>query len=473
MSLNLYPELPILLVDDEESWICSLELMLARKGGMNHTVSCVDSSMVMNVLAKQEFSLILLDFTMPKLSAEELLPMIGRDYPDLPVVVLTGHDQVNKAVTCMKLGAADYFVKTEDEMCLLSGVQRVLRFREMEHENQLLKSGLLSTELKQCELFAEIVTQTQSMEAIFHYVEAIAGGNQPVLIRGESGTGKELIAMALHKSGRFNNPWLAINVAGIDEDTFADTLFGHERGAYPGADKARKGLIEKAGNGTLFLDEIGSLSEASQLKLLRVLQDGEFFPVGSDQPRRSDARFVVATNQDLKKLVQEGRFRSDLYYRLKVHQLEIPPLRERLEDIPLLLEHFLAQAAKEFDKKKPTPPAELAVLLQTYHFPGNVRELESMIYDAVSQHHQRKISMDVFKKAMGRTGEVSEEPTDLDMSLIQFGEQLPTLKQAVNQLLMEAMQRAKGNQTMMATMLGLSRPALSKRLKKLREADQS
>lgn len=471
MSLNLYPELPILLVDDEESWLCTLELMLARQGGMNHTISCTDSSMVMDILAAQKFCLMLLDFTMPKLSAEELLPMIGRDYPDLPVIILTGRDQVDTAVICMKLGAVDYFIKTEDEMRLLSGVQRILRFREMELENQLLKSGLLSAELKQPGLFAGIITQTQSMEAIFHYVEAVAGGNQPVLIQGESGTGKELIAMALHKAGRADTPWLAINVAGIDEETFSDTLFGHERGAYPGADKARKGLIEKAGSGTLFLDEIGSLSEVSQLKLLRVLQDGEFFPVGSDRPRRANARFVVATNQDLRKLVQEGSFRSDLYYRLKVHQLEIPPLRERLEDIPLLLDHFLEEAAVEFAKKKPTPPVELAVLLQTYHFPGNVRELKSMVYDAVSQHHQRKMSMDVFKKAMGRTAEAQKEVDGEGMPLVQFSEQLPTLKQVVNQLLVEAMQRAKGNQTMMATMLGLSRPALSKRLKKLREED--
>jgi DNA-binding NtrC family response regulator len=181
---------------------------------------------------------------------------------------------------------------------------------------------------------------------------------------------------------------------------------------------------------------------------------------------------VVATNQELKKLVQDGRFRSDLYYRLKVHQLEIPPLRNRLEDIPLLLEHFLGQAAAEFNKKKPTPPSELAVLLQTYHFPGNVRELQSMVYDAVSQHHQRKMSMDVFKKAMGRTGDAEELDTGEEVPAVQFGEQLPTLKQTVRQLLMEAMQRTQGNQTMMATMLGISRPALSKRLKNLREEDE-
>ncbi len=473
MNLHRYPKLPILLVDDEESWITSLELMLARQAGLNNTLSCTDSTMVMDILARQEICLVLLDFTMPKLSAEELLPMIGRDYPELPVIVLTGRDQVETAVTCMKLGAADYFIKTEDGMRLLTGIQRILRMREVEDENRLLRSGLLAAELKRPELFEQIVSQTQSMQAIFHYVEAVGAGNQPVLIYGESGTGKELIAKALHNVARGQSPWLAINVAGIDEETFADTLFGHERGAIPGNDKARKGLIEQAGDGTLFLDEIGSLSESSQLKLLRVLQDGEFFPVGSDRPKRANARFVVATNQDLKTLVKERRFRSDLYYRLKVHQLEIPPLRERLEDIPLLLDHFLDQAAKEFGKKKPTPPLELAVLLQTYHFPGNVRELQSMVFDAVSQHHQRKMSMEVFKKAMGRSGDVSVEETQDETPLVQFGEQLPTLRQAVNQLLMEAMQRTQGNQTMMATMLGISRPALSKRLKKLREEDET
>lgn len=470
MKLNKYPEEPILLVDDEQSWLTSLELMLARQGGLNNTISTTDSSEVMDILARQEFSLVLLDFTMPKLSAEELLPMIGRDYPGLPVIILTGRDQVETAVSCMKLGAADYFIKTEDEMRLLGGIQRVLRLREVERENRLLKNGLLAAELQKPEVFAGIVTQEQSVEAIFHYVEAVAGGNQPVLIRGESGTGKELIAKALHEAGRPDGPWVAISAGSIDDETFADTLFGRERGAYPGADKARKGLIEQAGSGTLFLDEIGSLSEASQLKLLRVLQDGEFFPVGSDRPRRANARFVIATNQDLKKLVSDGRFRSDLYYRLKVHQLVIPPLRERLGDIPLLLDHFLGQAAVEFGKKKPTPPAELAVLLQTYHFPGNVRELQSMVFDAVSQHQQRKLSMDVFKKAMGRVEEADEGVAG-EVPQVQFGEQLPTLKQTVNQLLMEALERTHGNKTMMADILGLSRPALSKRLKKMREED--
>jgi len=265
-----------------------------------------------------------------------------------------------------------------------------------------------------------------------------------------------------------------VNVAGLDDHVFADTLFGHKKGAFTDAREARSGLIERAAGGTLFLDEIGDLSTTSQVKLLRLLQEGEFFPLGSDVAKRSDARIVVATNQDLDLLQSSGKFRKDLYYRLCDHQIHIPPLRSRREDLPVLVAHFLEKASKTLAKKKPTPPAELITLLSTYHFPGNIRELESMIFDAVSSHQSGMLSMDLFKAHLSKKHPISPvDPADSPPqkgALISFSHQLPTLKQIEQLLIDEAMQRSNGNQSIAALSLGISRQALNKRLKK---ADQN
>jgi DNA-binding NtrC family response regulator len=256
----------------------------------------------------------------------------------------------------------------------------------------------------------------------------------------------------------------------LDDNVFADTLFGHKKGAFTGADQARSGLLEKTSGGTLFLDEIGDLTPASQVKLLRLLQDGEYFPLGSDVAKRTDARIVVATNQDIDALQASGKFRKDLYYRLTDHRIHVPPLRDRMEDLPLLIEHFLDKASETLGKNRPTPPDELFTLLSTHHFPGNVRELENLIFDAVTNHKSGKLSMASFKshiyqKQPGSRLESVELAAKESLS-ISFQEQLPTLKQAEQLLIAEAMQRADGNQSIAALMLGISRQALNKRLKK-------
>jgi transcriptional regulator with PAS, ATPase and Fis domain len=236
----------------------------------------------------------------------------------------------------------------------------------------------------------------------------------------------------------------------------------------------RSGLIERAAGGTLFLDEIGDLSTASQVKLLRLLQESEFFPLGSDVAKRSDARIVVATNQNLDELQSSGQFRKDLYYRLGDHQIHIPPLRRRREDLAVLVEHFLEKASKILDKKKPTPPVELITLLSTYHFPGNIRELESMVFDAVSSHASGKLSMDAFKAHLSKVSESdAADSTPEKGTLISFSHQLPTLKQIEQLLIDEALKRANNNQSIAALSLGISRQALNKRLKKKAEQKDS
>ena len=365
MNILTYPEFPLLLVDDEEHSIDSFEITL-RSDKINHFIRCQDSRNVLSLLAEHEVEAILLDLKMPYITGDELLPTIVTDFPDIPVIIITGADDVETAVKCMKAGAFDYMVKPVEKNRLLTGVKRVIEIRELQRENRLLKAQVLSPELVHPEAFSDIITNSSVMKSIFRYIEAISTSPQPVLITGETGTGKELIAKAIHTLRNPDGEFVAVNVAGLDDNVFTDTLFGHKKGDFTGADQARAGLIEKASEGTLFLDEIGDLSVASQVKLLRLLQENEYLPLGSDLTKRSNARVVVATNVDLESRLKSGKFRKDLYYRLRTHHIHIPPLRDRKEDLPLLLGYFLDQRSKSLDKKKPTPPKELLIMLQNY-----------------------------------------------------------------------------------------------------------
>jgi len=465
---SLYPQLPILMVDDEMQTLNSFDFVL-RSASMNHTIRCQDSRKVMAIFSEQEIEVMLLDLSMPYVSGEELLSMVTKDFPEVPIIVVTGSNDVETAVRCMKSGAFDYMVKPVEKSRLVSGVRRAIEIRELQRENKWLRAHVLSDRLEHPEIFSEIITNSPAMKSIFQYIEAISPSPQPVLITGETGVGKELVAKAIHRLSHRTGPFVPVNVAGLDDNVFADTLFGHRKGAFTGADQTRSGMVEQASGGTLFLDEIGDLSLASQVKLLRLSQDGEFFALGSDVAKRSDARVLVATNQDLEFLQSSGRFRKDLYYRLCAHHVHLPPLRERREDLPLLIDYFLETASQTLGKKKPTPPTELFTLLSTYHFPGNVRELQSMILDAVSSHQSGKLSLEVFKSYIRQKHPAFDVdskplPPGEDM-LISFSDQLPTLKKAEQSLISEALKRAKGNQAIAAQMLGITRQALNKRLK--------
>jgi DNA-binding NtrC family response regulator len=311
------------------------------------------------------------------------------------------------------------------------------------------------------------------MTTIFQYVEVVAHSNQPVLITGETGVGKELIARAVHEASGVQGNFVPINVAGLDDVMFSDTLFGHRKGAFTGADKPRDGMITQASGGTLFLDEIGDLKESSQVKLLRLLQEREYYPIGSDMPKKSSARIIVATNRCPREMVSKGEFRKDLYYRLCTHHIEIPPLRDRVEDIPVLFDHFLGKAAASLDKKKPTPPPQAIPLLSSYAFPGNVRELEAMVHDAVARHRSGVLSLEGFKRIMGNSHEAdmgSFSITNRDAAaFLEEMPSLPTLKEAEALLIGEALRRAEGNQGLAASFLGITRTALNKRLKRYTE----
>ena len=466
--------LPILLVDDEPQLLRSASVLL-RSSGVKHVVTLDDSREVMPLLEGQEVGVVVLDLAMPHVTGQELLGEIASGYPDVPVILMTATNDLDTAVQCMQGGAIDYLVKPVEKNRFVSSVTRALEIRSLREEVLSLKEHLLTEKLHQRDAFVPVVTQSKAMHAIFRYVEAIAPSRQPVLITGETGTGKELLAQSVHRVSHGQGEMVAVNVAGLDDTMFSDTLFGHTKGAFTGADQARSGLITQAADGTLFLDEIGDLAIPSQVKLLRLLQEGTYYPLGADNPRQSSARVIVATNVDIVERVNSGAFRKDLYYRLRAHHLHIPPLRERQEDLPLLINHFLEKAAQELSKSTPTPPVELYGLLKTYAFPGNVRELEAMIFDAVAQHQGGVLSLKTFRSiAFDRRNapDVSaQDSAALENLSSLFPDSLPTLKEAEQALIAEAMQRADGNQGIAAGMLGLTRQALNKRLTRQRTPD--
>ena len=466
--------LPILLVDDEPQLLRSASVLL-RSSGVKHVVTLDDSRAVMPLLGEQEIGVVVLDLAMPHVTGQELLGEIASGYPDVPVILMTATNDLDTAVQCMQGGAIDYLVKPVEKNRFVSSVTRALEIRNLREEVLSLKEHLLTEKLHQRDAFVPIVTQSKAMHAIFRYVEAIAPSRQPVLVTGETGTGKELLARSVHTVSHGQGELVAVNVAGLDDTMFSDTLFGHTKGAFTGADQARSGLITQGADGTLFLDEIGDLAIPSQVKLLRLLQEGTYYPLGADNPRQSSARVIVATNVDIVERVNAGSFRKDLYYRLRAHHLHIPPLRDRQEDLPLLINHFLENAAQELGKPTPTPPAELYGLLKTYAFPGNVRELEAMIFDAVAQHHGGVLSLKTFRSIAfdRRNGPDDGPPASPALENLSslFPDSLPTLKEAEQALISEAMQRADGNQGIAAGMLGLTRQALNKRLTRQKSPD--
>ena len=472
MSQTLFPSHPVLLVDDEPEMLKSFEIAL-RSGGIKNILKCHDSRKVMPLLLKQEVEVILLDLTMPFIPGEELLPLITQDYPEIPVIIITGNNEVETAVECMKANAFDYMVKPVEKSRLVSGVKRAIELRALQHENRLLKEHMLSGKLENPGAFSEIVTNNKTMLSLFQYVESIAKSPQPLLITGETGVGKELMAKSVHSLSGRKGTLVSVNAAGIDDNIFSDTLFGHIKGAFTGADEMRKGLVEKASGGTLLLDEIGDLTQDSQVKLLRFVQEREYFPLGSDLPKITDARIIVTTNKDLQVFQKTGRFRKDLYYRLRAHHLHIPPLRQRLDDLPLLVDHFLSEASQSLGKKAPSCPLELIVLLSNCHFSGNIRELQAMIHDAVSSHKSKKLSMDLFKTHIDKERCVPDsgltQLSTKDDSWFSGAGPLPTMDQAYQILISEAMKRTNNNQSMAARLLGISRQRLSRHLKSNRK----
>lgn len=458
----------VLLVDDEATVLLSSQMILGSAGIMN-VQTIEDSRQLMPLLAQQDVALVVLDLFMPYISGTQLLPEIIREHPGIPVIVMTASQEIETAVACMKDGAFDYLVKPVEESRFVSSVRRALELGDLRRQMGALKRSLISDRLEHGEAFSSIVTVSRKMRSLFQYLEAVAGSGEPVLITGETGTGKELLAESVHRLSGRSGEFVPVNVAGLDDALLSDTLFGHRKGAFSGADSSREGMVARAAGGTLFLDEIGDLTPASQIKLLRLLQERQYFPLGSDVAKISDARILCATHRDLAAEIAGETFRSDLFYRLSVHQVEIPPLRKRREDIPALVAFFAAEAAASLDKKAPEATPELLTLLDNYHFPGNVRELRAMVFDAVARHKSGPaLSAKSFRKTVKQQLGIK---TALKGSATRAGndDRFVTLKEAERLHIEEALRRAGGNQGTAAALLGISRPALNRRLSRMQD----
>jgi DNA-binding NtrC family response regulator/signal transduction histidine kinase len=462
------PEEPILIVDDEVDLLENYSMQL-RENGIDNLILCSTGSEIASLLRKQQVSIILLDLSLPDVSGKKLLEEIRENHPDIHVLVVTGLQDVDVAVDCIKMGAFDYMVKPVELSRLLSKINQCIDRRNLEKQINVLTRKIQTPELRNRDAFAEIITNNENMLSKFRYVEAIAESSNPVLITGESGVGKELVARAIHRLSNRQGKFVCENIAGLDDTMISDTLFGHAKGAFTDAGGVRKGLVEEAQGGTLFLDEIGDMSINSQVKLLRFIEQKEYRPLGADRVRESDARVIIATNADMQEKLEEGTFRKDLFYRL-THQIDIPPLRERPDDLPALVDHFVSRAAAVSDRSPPTVPEDLLLLLRTYDFPGNIRELKNMIENAMSRSPSTSLSLSYFKEYL-KTNRASNAGDTPDMgeeaNRIALPDRIPRLKELEEYAVSEALRRSKGNQTVAARLLGLSPSALSRRIKKM------
>ena len=433
----------ILIVDDEQNIRRMLIRVLSPEGFIvKEAVNGLDA---LKRLEKENYSLILLDLKMPVLNGIETLKKIREFDLNLPVIMMSAYGSIPEAVEAMKLGALDYLTKPFDIEELKIIVKRAIKQYVIKVENIYYRE-----EEEKRFNFDEIIGRSKAINKVLEMVESVSVTPATVLITGESGTGKELIARAIHKnSPRSKNPFVVVNCAAFSAHLLESELFGHEKGAFTGAITQRIGRFEIANSGTIFLDEIGELEPAVQTKLLRFLQEKEFERVGSSKTIKVDVRILSATNKDLKKEVEEGRFREDLFYRLNVFNIEVPPLKDRKEDIPLLIENFINKYNKILNKKVKGVSSKAMDLLLDYNFPGNIRELEniierSMIMTKVEIISEAGVSFINSKKQLEKKG---------------------TLKEVEKELIIKYLIQNKSNRTKTAESLGISRRSLQNKIK--------
>lgn len=380
----------ILVVDDELVIRESLHGWLKKSGYQVDTAEGGSAALAM--LEKTPYDLLFLDIMMPVMSGIEVLEVVKEDYPQTLVVMITAYGSVETAVQAMKRGANDYLMKPFDPDQLSLLTEKLMQQKRIMDENIFLRE-----QMAEAIRFENLVGRSEAMQELFTLIQDVAESDSPVLITGETGTGKELVAKAIHaKSARCNGPFIAVNCGGFPENLLESELFGHERGAFTGAHRAKKGRLDLAHHGTLFLDEVGTVPLKMQVDLLRVLETKEFHRLGGTAEIEVDFRTIAATNRDLQQAIEKGEFRQDFFYRLNVISLHIPPLRERRDDIALLAEHFLDRYSRETNKDIDTINKEAMGLLRQYDWPGNVRELENAIERAVVIGKKRRLDPEEF-----------------------------------------------------------------------------
>ena len=439
----------ILVVDDERSMRELLAIVLRREG--YEVMLAENGKAAVDLLEREQIDLLISDIKMPDLSGVDVLRAAKRIDQDILGIMITAFASTDTAVEAMRLGACDYLSKPFEIDLLKMKVREKIENRQLRQENVLLKRTLgLSHQ------FSHIIGRSEAMLEVFKMIETVARTNSTILLTGESGTGKGLVAQAIHfHSLRRDKPLVALNCGAMPEALLESELFGHMRGAFTGADSNKKGLLEVAERGTIFLDEIGEMSAVMQVKLLRVLQERRFRRVGGLEELQADIRVIAATNQDLSKAIADGRFREDLYYRINVIPIALPPLRERREDIPLLAEHFLAKFAEQMGKPIAAISHDAGDLLVRYDWPGNIRELENVIERAVALEATPSILPDSLPATI--RGEVVKAAPNGIEPLPESGFDLEAhVKEIERGYIAEALKRAGGVQVKAAELLGMS-----------------
>ena len=445
----------ILVVEDEELMRSILRRLLEGAGYDVVTADSAESAL--GIFGDKDIAVTLTDIKMSAMDGIELLDRIKGVDADAIVVIMTAYSSVDSAVAALRKGAYDYVTKPFVNEDLLQTVKNAIQQRELFRENRALRR-----ELNRQYTFSEIVGTSDSLQQIFTLVQKVAGTNANVLIQGESGTGKELVARAVHlNSTRSSEPFLAVNCGALPESLLESELFGHTKGAFTGAVNEKKGLFRSASGGTLFLDEIGEMPLALQVKLLRALQEHEVTPVGASTAVKFDARIIAATNRNLEEEVKENRFREDLFYRLNVIEMSVPPLRERIEDIPLLAKHFVAKSARNQNSSEKSISADAMAALANYGWPGNVRELENAIERAFILSGD-EIDVESLPQKVRKGAERSFKTRDSERFR-------PTLEEMERRYLIEILGSVGEDKAKAANILGIDLSTLYRKLKRYEE----
>jgi DNA-binding NtrC family response regulator len=452
----------VLVVDDDEGLLLSIKATLIS-AGLPEPALVSDSHRVIDLLSLHRFQLVLLDLMMPSLGGMELLRQIKEEFPETDCVIVSALDDVPTAVQAMNNGACDYLVKPLNSDKLVALVRsRLERYRFQEELARLGRKKIFHN-LKNPKAFERLIAEDESMALVFHQVEAVAGTDYSVVINGESGTGKEMLARVIHQlSSRSKGPFYAVNMASFSKTLFEDEFFGHAKGAYTDAGGERRGFFEAANNGTLFLDEITELDPSLQAKLLRVIEEREFYRLGSTEIRNVDVRIIAATNRDIAEEILKGRFRADLFYRINTYNIKIPPLRERQKDILPLARYFLKMHAGANKKKILDLDPELCERLLIYPFPGNVRELENMVAAAVLLEKGKYLSLASARSLLPYEGPERRKHVEL-----------LTLEELERRHIERVLEVTGGNRPKAAKILGINVSTIYRKLEKFNLADKT
>jgi DNA-binding NtrC family response regulator len=447
----------ILIIDDELSFLRSLRRLLWDQGYEDVFIE-QNPLNVFKLIEENNFDLIILDVSMPEMDGITLLEKISQTHPRIPIIMVTAVDTLETALKAIKLGAYEYLTKPPDTNRLFLTIKRAIEQRLLYLERDSLRTPKISFKTHK-ENFANIITNSPEMFKVFDIVEIFAPTNETILIIGETGTGKDLIAKKIHElSPRKDFPFISVNLASISSSLFESELFGHVKGSFTGATQDKSGFFEAANMGTIFLDEIGELPKELQGKLLRTIQYSEIYRIGSTKPINLNIRIIAATNKDLGEAVEKKEFRADLFYRLNRGYIQLPPLRERRNDIELLLNYFLEIGNKNYNKNIKGFTPDILHKLESYPFPGNIRELENVVFNAVAK---TKDGEKITEIVLPSSQIIKEE-------IISEGDPLITLDEALKRHILNVLKNVNGNTTKAATILGVSERTLQRRLQQIK-----